>query len=156
VGDEVDLSFLRKIKGPFERKKFYIPPVSSRIAIKRKGWNIIKPSPSPFPAERGRLDYSALFGFYTPSRSETPAKKPPRSKGRWHGVFARRDGGDCHGFGYYFSSFAFNQPHPPSSTVPLPLPGEGLTECVPLRFLSIREKTVKTQSFFQKPPPCTL
>jgi len=45
VGDEVDLSFLRKSKGPFERKKFYIPPVSSRIAIKRKGWNIIKPSP---------------------------------------------------------------------------------------------------------------
>jgi len=45
VGDEVDLSLLRKSKGPFERKKFYIPPVSSRIEIKRKGWNIIKPSP---------------------------------------------------------------------------------------------------------------
>ena len=36
VGDEVDRSFLRKREGPFERKKFYIPPVSSRIEIKRK------------------------------------------------------------------------------------------------------------------------
>ena len=59
---------------------------------------------------------------------------------------ARRDGGDCHGFGYYFSSFAFNQPHPPSSTVPLPLPGEGLRRAAPSAFSPSERKRLKRQT----------
>jgi len=132
VVDEVDLSFLRKSKGPFERKKFYIPPVSSRIERKRK-----RRHSSSRPLSRRKEDDLTIVhcsDFIRPFDRRRPQKKPPRSKGRWHGVSARRDGGDCHGFGYYFSLFAFNQPHPPSSTVPLPLPGEGLTMRTPHSF----------------------
>ena len=36
-------------------------------------------------------------GLIRPLDRRRPQKKPPLSKGRWHGVSARRDGGDCHG-----------------------------------------------------------
>ena len=163
MGDEVDLSFLRKNKGPFERKKLCVSPVSSRIAIKRKrrhssslpleGEGLTECVPLPLSRRKeDGLTIAHCSVFIRPLDRRRPQKSLPVVRGGGTACPPAVTEGIATDEETSFHRLLLINliPHR-RAMVPLPLPGEGLTMFHPFRSISIREEKVEAPSLFSFP-----